>query len=75
MAFNVAIVTYLIYHMYNIGRVTSDASRRRVVIICGIMLLLAPFAMLFRFIPPTPLYFLIYPAAIGLFIYMTGRQA
>ncbi len=71
MAFNVAVITYLLYHLFEIGRQPIERSRKTMIIISGILLLLSPFVMLLRIIPPTPLYFLIYPVAIGLFIYMT----
>jgi hypothetical protein len=68
--FNVAIVGYLIYRMLEVGRVPMTKTKKTFILLGGIILLLAPFGMFLRFFAPTVQYFLIYPIAIGLYLYM-----
>ncbi len=71
MAFNVGVVALLIYRLLQVYQTQMEPSRKRVIIITGIILLLLPVTMLMRFIPVTFLYFLIYPLGIALFLYIT----
>jgi hypothetical protein len=68
LAFNVAVVTYLIYRLLQIYK--SDEDQKRWKIGIGIFLLLVPITMLFGFIKPTPIYLFLYPVAISLHIYL-----
>ncbi len=68
LAFNVAVVTYLIYRLLQIYK--SDKDQKSWKIGIGIFLLLAPITMLFGFIKPTPIYLFLYPVAISLHIYL-----
>jgi uncharacterized membrane-anchored protein len=68
LAFNVAVVTYLIYRLLQIYK--SDDDQRNWKIGIGIFLLLVPITMLFGFIKPTPIYLFLYPVAISLHIYL-----
>ena len=70
LAFNVVIVVFLIYRMIEVSRQPLEKWKKAVVIIGGVMLLLAPFGMFFRIFAPTFQYIIIYPAAIGLYLYM-----
>ena len=70
LAFNVAIVTFLIYTMLQIMKEPIRTSRKATILIGGIILLLAPFGILFRIFAPTFQYLLIYPAAIAIYLYM-----
>lgn len=74
VAFNVAVVTFLIYELIRIYQSPEQGSRKALIIAAGILLLLTPLAMFLRFIPPAPVYFLIYPAAISFFIYLTRNS-
>lgn len=74
LLFNVGVITYLIYRMFTLYRQPQTKSRKGVILTAGILLLLAPFAMLFRIIPFTMLYFLIYPVAVSLFIYLIREE-
>ena len=71
MAFNVAAVAILIYRLIQVFQTQMEPSRKRIVIIMGIILLLLPITMLLRFIPASVLYFLVYPLGISLFVYLT----
>jgi hypothetical protein len=73
IAFNVAVVGLLVYRIVATFRESMSASRKMVIRIGGIMLLLAPLGIFFRFFAATPQYFLIYPVAIGLFLYLTKQ--
>jgi hypothetical protein len=71
MAFNVAVVGLLIYRLLRVYQTQMEPSRKKIILITGIVLLLLPVTMLLRFIPPTMLYFFIYPLGIALFVYLT----
>ena len=68
LAFNVGIVTFLIYRLLQIFR--SQSSRKGIILIAGIFLLLVPVAMVAGLISITPVYILIYPVSISLFLYL-----
>jgi hypothetical protein len=70
LAFNVAAVAFLIYSLLEVIRQPLSKQKKAVIITAGIILLILPFAFLIRIIPPTMLYFLIYPVAVSLFIYL-----
>ena len=71
MLFNVVVVSLLIYRLIQVPNMNLEPSRRRIILIIGIVLLLLPVTMLLRIIPFTMLYFLIYPFGIALFLYLT----
>ena len=71
--FNVAVVGFLIYKMINVMREPLPTSKKTVILIGGFMLLLAPVGIFFHFFAPTAQYFIIYPVAIGLFLYLTKQ--
>ena len=73
MAFNVAVVSFLIYRMLQVYKGPMERSRKTIILAGGIILLLAPLGMFFRIFGPTPSYFLIYPVAISLFLYLTKQ--
>lgn len=75
MAFNVTIVVYLVYHLIVTSRANMSPSRKAVIIVGGILFLLVPVGMLLRIVPVTPLYFILYPSAIVLFVYLTRGLA
>jgi len=70
LAFNVAAVTFLIYALFETTRKPLPRQKKAVIITAGIVLLILPFAFFLRIIPPSMLYFLIYPVAVSLFIYL-----
>lgn len=73
IAFNVFVVTFLIYQMVTTTKQTVSKTKKNVILIGGLLLLLAPFGMFFQFFAPAPQYFIIYPVAIALFIYLTKQ--
>jgi hypothetical protein len=74
LLFNVAVVTFLIYEMIRVAREPMERSKKILIIVGGCILLLAPFGMFLKFFAPTFQYFIIYPVAISLFIYLSKRM-
>jgi hypothetical protein len=70
LAFNVAVVIFLLYRMFELSKQPMLRWKKFFILAAGILLLLAPFGMFFRFFAPTIQYFLLYPVAIGLYLYM-----
>ena len=68
--FNVAVVTFLIYRMFEVIKQPIPATKKAPIIGAGIFLLIVPFAFVFRIIPLAPIYFIVYPVAVSLFIYL-----
>jgi hypothetical protein len=73
LAFNVAVIGFLIYKMIVVFQYPGEKSRKVVFITGGILLLFAPLGIFFRFFGAGPQYFLIYPVAIFLFLYLTKQ--
>lgn len=70
IAFNVAVVTYLIYRLFIIIQEPISRWRKAIVVLAGLLLLFAPFSMFFGIFRPTAQYFMIYPICIVLFLYL-----
>jgi len=73
LVFNVAIISFLIFRMIDVIRRPLEKSKKAMILIGGILLLLAPLGMFFKFFAPTPQYFVIYPVAIFMFLYLTKQ--
>lgn len=73
VVFNVAVVTFLIYRMLALAKEPMDRSKKAIIVTGGILLLLAPVGMFFGIFIPAIQYFLIYPVAISLFLYLTKQ--
>lgn len=73
IVFNVAIISFLIYRMIDVIRRPMEKSKKAMILIGGTLLLLAPLGIFFRFFAATPQYFLIYPVAIFMFLYLTKQ--
>jgi hypothetical protein len=73
IAFNVAIISFLIYKMIGVLSAPVDRTKKIVFITGGVLLLLAPLGIFFRFFGASPQYFIIYPVAIFLFMYLTKQ--
>jgi type IV secretory pathway VirB2 component (pilin) len=70
IAFNVAVVTYLVYRLFIVIQQPMEGWRKALVVIAGLLLLFAPFSMFLNIFVPSFQYFLIYPIAIVLFLYL-----
>ena len=73
IAFNVGIIAFLIYKMVDVIQKPVDKSRKRLILIGGTLFLLAPLGIFLRFFAPTPQYFIVYPVAIFIFLYLTKQ--
>ncbi len=71
--FNVAVVTFLVYKIFTVINQPIERSRKILVIVGGTMLLLAPIGIFIGIFAPTFQYFIIYPIAISLFLYLTKQ--
>jgi hypothetical protein len=71
--FNVLIVAFLIYRMVDVIRRPLEKSKKAMILIGGAMLLLAPLGIFLKFFAATPQYFLVYPVAIFMFLYLTKQ--
>jgi hypothetical protein len=74
LLFNVAVIGYLVFEIINTLRTPMERTKRTVILVGGVLLLLAPFGIFLRFFAPTIQYVFIYPLAIALFIYLTKRM-
>lgn len=74
LVFNVAVVTYLIFHMVEAYKEPMERGKKVLILVGGTFLLLAPLGMFFRIFLPTAQYIVVYPVAIGLFIYFTKKM-
>ena len=73
VAFNVAVIAFLVYRMVDVIRRPMERTKKTMILVGGTMLLLAPFGIFFRFFAATPQYFLVYPVAIFMFLYLTKQ--
>lgn len=73
IAFNVAVIGFLIYKMVDAVQRPQERTKKILFLVGGTLLLLAPLGMFFRFFAPSPQYFIIYPVAIFMFLYLTKR--
>lgn len=70
LGFNVAIITFLVYRLLQVYQMNLEPSRKRIILIAGILLLVAPITIVLGFIPPSRVYLLLYPVAVSLFVYL-----
>ncbi len=70
IAFNVTIVTYLIYRLFIVLQEPIVPWKKTLVIVAGLLLLFSPFSMFFGIFQPSFQYFMIYPIALVLFLYL-----
>jgi hypothetical protein len=73
IAFNVAVIGFLVYKMVDVIQRPIERSKKTIFITGGALLLLAPLGIFLRFFGASPQYFLIYPIAIFLFLYLTKQ--
>lgn len=73
IAFNVAVIGFLIYRMIEVFRNPMEKSKKAMILIGGTFLLIAPLGIFLRFFAPNPEYILVYPVAIFMFLYLTKQ--
>jgi hypothetical protein len=69
----VGIIAFLVYKMVDVIQKPVEKPRKRLILIGGTLLLLAPLGIFLRFFAPTPQYFIVYPVAIFIFLYLTKQ--
>lgn len=73
LVFNVGIISFLVYRMVDVVRKPMEKGKKAMILTGGTLLLLAPLGIFFRFFAPTPQYFIVYPVAIFMFLYLTKQ--
>lgn len=73
IVFNVSVIGFLIYRMVEFSRMPAEKSKKVTFLIGAVLLLLVPFGIFFRVFAPAPAYLIVYPVAIGLFLYLTKQ--
>ena len=73
LAFNVAVITFLVYRMLIAFRQPMERSKKLILLTGGIILLLVPVGIFLGFFGAGFQYFLIYPVAVSLFLYLTKQ--
>jgi hypothetical protein len=73
IVFNVAVVTFLIYRLLMVLKIPMETSKKILIVVGALLLLLAPLGIFIGIFAPTFQYFLIYPIAISLFLYLTKQ--
>src|SRR5688572_1497972 len=73
IVFNVAVVTFLIYRMLKVFLQPLEKSKKMLIMIGGILLVLATVVIFILIFAVTFQYFLIYSVAISLFLYLTKQ--
>lgn len=73
IAFNVLVIGFLIYRVIEVIKSPMERAKKVWIVTGGILLLLAPLGIFFRFFAATPQYFLVYPLAIFMFLYLTKQ--
>jgi hypothetical protein len=74
LLFNVAVITFLIYRMFGIAKQPLPKTKKAVILTAGIFLLIVPFSFFLKIFPPSMLYFLVYPVAVSLFVYLIREE-
>jgi hypothetical protein len=60
--------------MFGVIKQPLPKMKKAVIFTAGIFLLIFPFSFFFRIIPLTAIYFLMYPVAVSLFIYLIREE-
>jgi len=71
---NAAAIGFLIHRLLRIYEQVPSGTKKNVMLASGIILLLLPVTMVIGFIQPTPVYMIVYPIGIGMFIYLVRLQ-
>ncbi len=70
LLFNVVVITLLVYQMIQLYKKDVPSSKKAIIWFAGSILLVVPLAIIFRIIPFSMIYLLIYPVAVSFFIYL-----
>lgn len=70
LVLNAVAFGFLLFTLIRVYQTQAPGNTRMIRLVGGIILLVAPVAMLANIIKPTPVYLLVYPLAIGAFVYL-----
>lgn len=70
IAFNVVVVTYLVYRLFIVVQEPIVRWKKTLVVAAGLILLFSPVSMFIGAFRPGMQYFLLYPVAILIFLYL-----
>jgi hypothetical protein len=74
LLFNVVVITLLVYRMLQLNKVALPQFKKRIIWVAGTILLVVPLAIIFRILPFSMSYLLIYPIAVSLFLYLIKSE-
>ena len=74
LLFNVVVITLLVYRMLQLNKESIPQAKKRIIWVAGSFLLIVPLAIIFRIVPFSMTYLLVYPVAVSLFIYMIREE-
>lgn len=74
LLFNVVVITLLVYNMIQLYKRDMPSAKKNVIWFAGGILLIVPLAIIFRIIPFSMVYLLIYPVAVSFFIYLIREE-
>jgi hypothetical protein len=74
LLFNVVVITLLVYNMIQLYKRDMPSAKKRVIWFAGGVLLIVPLAIIFRIIPFSMVYLLVYPVAVSFFIYLIREE-
>lgn len=75
IVFNVVVISFLVYRLVEVSRHRMERWKKVTILFGGVLLLLAPFGIFLRIFSPTPQYFIVYPAAIFMYLYLTRQMS
>lgn len=71
---NAVAIAFLIHRLLKIYGQLPASPKKRIVMLAGFVLLMLPVTMVFGFVRPTPVYLVIYPIGIFLYVYTFRLQ-
>jgi hypothetical protein len=74
LLFNVVVISLLVYNMIQLYKRDMPSSKKNVIWFAGGILLIVPLAIIFRIIPFSMVYLLVYPVAVSFFIYLIREE-
>lgn len=74
LLFNVVVITLLVYRMLQLNKIALPQFKKRIIWVAGTILLVVPLAIIFRILPFSMSYLLIYPIAVSLFLYLIKSE-
>lgn len=67
---NAAAFAFLIFELFRVYDQMEKGMRRTITLIAGVLLIILPVVMIMGFIKPTPVYWIVYPVGLLVFVYL-----